>query len=32
MKIGVADAAEEDFNLHVVFSWIATLDLGRGQR
>lgn len=32
MKVGVADAAEEDFNLHIVFSWIATLDRGGGQR
>ena len=31
MKVGVADAAEEDFNLHVVFSWIATRDIGGGQ-
>ena len=27
MEIGVADAAEEDFDLHVVFGWIAPLDL-----
>src|SRR5438477_587095 len=27
MEIGVADAAEQDFNLHVAFSWIATYDL-----
>jgi hypothetical protein len=32
MEIGVADAAEEDFNLHVVFGWIAPRDLGGGQR
>src|SRR4030095_7249786 len=32
MKIGVADAAEQDFDLHVAVSWIATLDLGRSQR
>ena len=27
MKIGVADAAEQDFDLHVAFGWIATRDL-----
>src|SRR4029453_4516271 len=32
MQIGVADAAEQDFNLHVAISWMATLDLGGGQR
>src|SRR4029453_12207322 len=32
MEIGVADAAEQDFNLHVAVSWIATLDLSGGQR
>jgi hypothetical protein len=32
MKIGVANAAEQDFDLHVAVSWIATLDLGGGQR
>ncbi len=26
MKIGVADAAEQNFDLHVVFGWIATRD------
>jgi hypothetical protein len=31
MEIGVADAAEEDFDLHVVFSWIATIDLSGCQ-
>src|SRR5437870_3724476 len=30
MEIGVADAAEEDLDLHVVFSWIATLDFSGG--
>ena len=28
VKIGVADAAEQDFDLHVAFRRIATLDLG----
>jgi hypothetical protein len=28
MKIGVADAAEEDLNLHIAISWITTLDFG----
>src|SRR6266446_9444866 len=32
MEIGVADAAKQDFDLHVAVSWIATLDLGGGQR
>src|SRR6266487_3232840 len=32
MEIGVADAAEEDLDLHVAVSWIAALDLGGGQR
>ncbi len=32
MEIGVADAAEEDFDLHVVFGWIAPRDRGGGQR
>src|SRR6266481_4362425 len=28
MEIGVADAAEQDLDLHVAVSWIAPLDLG----
>src|SRR6267143_985353 len=28
MEIGVTDAAEEDLDLHVAVSWIATLDFG----
>ena len=28
----MADAAEEDFDLHVVFGWIAPRDRGGGQR
>src|SRR6266496_454507 len=28
MQIGVANAAEQDFDLHVAISWITTLDLG----
>ena len=32
VEIGVADAAEEDFDLHVVFGWIAPRDRGGGQR
>src|SRR5260370_19457721 len=32
VEIGVADTAEEDFDLHVVFSWIAPRDRGGGQR
>src|SRR5439155_5504650 len=32
MEIGMADAAEEDLDLQVVFSCIATFDLGGGQR
>src|SRR6266700_3548783 len=32
MEIGVADAAEEDLDLHVAVSWIAPLDLGGGQQ
>ena len=32
MEIGVADAAEEDFDLHVVFGRLATLDLSVSQR
>src|SRR5213594_733086 len=33
MEIGVADAAEEDLDLHVAVSWIATFDLsGREPR
>ena len=31
VKIGVADTAEEDFNLHVSFGWIAPRDGGRGK-
>src|SRR5438874_8403556 len=31
MEIGVADAAEENFDLHVPVSWIATVDFGGGQ-
>jgi hypothetical protein len=31
MEIGVADAAEKDFDLHVVVRRIATLDLSVGQ-
>src|SRR6266550_2894987 len=32
MQIRVADTAKQDFDLHVAVSWIATLDLGGGQR
>ena len=32
MEIGVADAAEEDFDLHVAFGRIASRDRGGGQR
>ena len=32
MQIGVADAAEEDFDLNVVLGWIATRDCCGGQR
>src|SRR5207248_7970779 len=32
MEVGVANAAEEDLDLHVVVSWIASFDLGGGQR
>ena len=32
MKIGVADAAEQNFDLHVAISWITTLDLSGSQR
>ena len=32
MEIGVADAAEEDFDLHVAFGRIAPRDRGGGQR
>jgi len=28
MEIRVTDPAEEDFNLNVVFGWIASLDCG----
>src|SRR5437762_1589660 len=31
MEIGVADAAEENFDLHVPVSWIAAADLSGGQ-
>src|SRR6266403_4117913 len=31
MEIGVADAAEQDFDLHVTISWIATVDFSGGQ-
>src|SRR5205807_3783371 len=31
MEIGVTDAAEENFDLHVPFSWIATIDFSGGQ-
>jgi hypothetical protein len=31
MKVGVADTAEQDFNLHVAVRWIATLDF-RGRQ
>src|SRR5512132_1988065 len=32
VEIGVADAAEEDLDLHVAFDWIAPRDRGRGKR
>jgi hypothetical protein len=32
MQIGVADAAEQDFDLHVAVSWFTTVDLGGGKR
>jgi energy-converting hydrogenase Eha subunit B len=32
MEIGMADAAEQDLDLHVVFGWIASRDRGGGQR
>ena len=32
MEIGVADAAEENVNLYVVFCWIAPHDRGGGKR
>jgi len=32
MKIGVADAAEEDFDLHVGFCWFAPRDGGGSKR
>ena len=32
MEIGVADAAEEDFDLYVVFGWIAPRNRGGGKR
>src|SRR6266403_2231884 len=31
MEIGVADAAEQDFDLHIAVSWIATVDFSGGQ-
>src|SRR6266702_4311382 len=32
MQIGVANAAEQNFNLHIAFGWFATVDLGGSQR
>jgi hypothetical protein len=32
VKIRVTDAAEKDFNLYIVFGWIAPRDPGGGQR
>src|SRR5208337_2397696 len=32
VEVGVADAAEEDFDLYVVFGWIASRDRGGGKR
>jgi hypothetical protein len=32
VEIGVADAAEQDLDLHVVFGWIATRDRRGGKR
>src|ERR1039457_4973098 len=32
MEIRVADAAEQDFNLNVVFGWVATRDRCGGKR
>src|SRR5208283_2852806 len=32
MEIGVADAAEENINLHIVFGWIAPRDRCAGKR
>jgi hypothetical protein len=32
MEIGVADTAEQDFDLHVVFGWIAPRNRGGGKR
>ena len=32
VQVGVTDAAEQDFNLYVVFGWIAPRDRGGGQR
>src|SRR5260370_28371029 len=32
MEIGVADSAEEDFNLHIVFAWISPGDCRTGER
>jgi hypothetical protein len=31
MEIGVADAAEQDFDLHIAISWITTLDFSGRQ-
>src|SRR5437762_5913468 len=32
MQIGVADAAKQNFDLHIAVSWIAAFDLGGSQR
>jgi hypothetical protein len=32
VKIGVTDAAEENFDLHIAFDWIASRDGGGSQR
>src|SRR5580698_5416085 len=32
VKVRVADAAEKNFDLHVVFGWVATCDRGESQR
>jgi hypothetical protein len=31
MKVGVTDTAEQDFDLHVAISWIATGNFGGSQ-
>jgi hypothetical protein len=31
VEVGVADAAEQDFNLYVMFGWFASWDCGKGQ-